>query len=138
LTFSIPDGKDLASATNDLHSGQQALPEATTVININLSPFALAGNSSIRDIRKVDEQPKASISHCKACGRQLGGDGHLTQGFQTIELAKGYYRKNSKSPSPVEILGAGRVDPFSTYPMKLNDKENELLDHCKSSCPRIL
>jgi hypothetical protein len=137
LTFSVPDGNALASTTNDLHTGQQALPEAATVININLSPFALAGDSSIRDIRKVDKQPKASISYCKACGRPVGGEGRLIQGFQSIELAKGYYRKNPRSPSPVEILGAGRVDPFLSYPMKLNANDNELLDHCKLSYPRI-
>jgi len=138
LAFSIPDGNVLASATKDLHTEQQDLPEATTVINISLSPFALAGDSLVRHIQKVDEQQKASISYCKACGRPVGGEGHLTQAFQSIESAKGYSGKNSTTLSPVEILGAGRVDPFSSYPMKLNGKDNELLDHRKSSCPRIL
>jgi hypothetical protein len=138
LTFSIPDDDVLASATKDLHTGQQALPETTTVININPSPLALAGDSLIGHIRKVDEQRKASISYCKACGRPLGGEGHLIQAFQSTQSAKGYSGKNSTTPSPVEILGAGRVDPFSSYPIKLNGKDNELLDHCKLSCSRIL
>jgi hypothetical protein len=138
LIFSIPDDDVLASGTKDLHTRQQALPEATAVININPSPLALAGDSLIRHIRKVDEQRKASISYCKACGSPIGGEGHLIQGFQSTESAKGYSGKNSTTPSPVEILGAGRLDPFSSYPMKPNGKDNELLDHCKLSCPRIL
>jgi hypothetical protein len=137
LTFSIPDDDTLISTTKDLQIGQQALPEATTVININPSPFALSGDSFIRHIRKVDEQRKASISYCKACGRTLGGEGHLIQAFQNIESANRYSGKNSTTPSPVEIVGAGRVDPFSSYLMKPDDRCNELLDHCKLSCSQI-
>jgi hypothetical protein len=138
LTFSIPDDDTLISATKDLHIGQQALPEATTVISINPSTFALSGDSLIRHIRKVDERRKAFISYCKACGRTFGGVGHLIQAFQSIESANRYSSKNSTTPSPVEILGAGRVDPFSSYPMKPDDRDNELLDHCKLSCSQIL
>jgi hypothetical protein len=138
LTFSIPDDDTLISATKDLHIKQQALPEATTVININPSPFALPGDSLIQHMRKVDEQRKASISYCEACGRTLGGEGHLIQAFQSIESANRYSGKDSTTPCPVEILGAGRVDPFSSYPKAPDDRGKELLDHCKLSCSQIL
>jgi hypothetical protein len=134
LTFSIPDGDVLASDTEDLHTVQQALPEATTAISINPSPSALAGDSLIPSIRKVNEPWKASISYCKACGMPLG----LIQPDQSLDLAKRYSGTKSTTPSPVEILGAGRVDPFSCYPITLNGKGNELLDHCKLFCPHIL
>lgn len=41
-------------------------------------------------------------------------------------------------PSPKSILGAGRVDPFANYPVRLkSDEQLELADHCKHSisCP---
>jgi hypothetical protein len=37
-------------------------------------------------------------------------------------------------PSPVSLLGAGRVDPFATYPVQLkSNKHLDLVDHCKFS-----
>lgn len=139
LTFSIPDADVLASGTQGLHIEQQALSEDTTMINTNPSPFALAGDSFIADVRNVGEQRKASVSYCKACGRPLKGEGYLIQAIERINSTKrssGW--KLTTTPSPVEILGAGRTDPFSSYPMKSNDKVNELLDHRKLSCPQIL
>ena len=36
-------------------------------------------------------------------------------------------------PSPVSILGAGRVDPFANYPVCLKaDEHLDLVDHCTS------
>jgi hypothetical protein len=36
--------------------------------------------------------------------------------------------------SPVSVLGAGRVDPFATYPVRLkSNKHLDLVDHCKFS-----
>ena len=139
LTFSIPDTDVLASGTQGLHIEQQALSEDTTIINTNPSPFVLAGDSFISDIQNVSEQRKASVPYCKACGRPLGGEGYLIQAIERINSTKrssGW--KLTSTPSPVGVLGAGRTDPFSSYPMKSNDKVNELLDHRKFSCPQIL
>lgn len=138
LTLSIPDNDVFASGTKELHPGQQALPGDRTVIDINPSPFALAGDSLIAENPDVSEHQRASVSYCKACGRLLGGESHFTQTFQRIDLAKRYSGKKSTTPSPVGILGAGRVDPFSSYPMKPSDKVNELLDHRELTCPQIL
>ena len=137
LTLSIPDNDVLASGTKELHPGQQTLPGDRTGIDTNPSPFALAGDFLIADTPAVSEHQKASVSYCKACGRLLGGERHFIQTLQRIDSAKRYFGKKPTAPSPVEILGAGRVDPFSSYPVKPSDKVNELLDHRKLSCPQV-
>jgi hypothetical protein len=34
-------------------------------------------------------------------------------------------------PAPVDLLGAGRVDPFSSYPRQLSYSEHLLVDYCR-------
>jgi hypothetical protein len=136
LTFSIPGNDVLVSGTKELHTGQEALPQDTKVADVDLPPFDLAGDSLNADTRNVSEQRKASESYCKACGRPVEGEGYLIQAFpKLINVAREYSRQESAIHSPIELLGAGRVDPFSSYPMKLNDKGNELLDHRKFVSP---
>jgi hypothetical protein len=136
LPFLNPGDDILALGTKELHAGQQALPGVTTVLNP--SPFALVGDSLIDDIRSVSGQRKVSVTYCKTCGRLLGGGSPLMQAFQRIDAAKRHLSRKSTNPSPVEILGAGRVDPFASYPMQPNDKVNELLDHRKWFCSKLI
>jgi len=136
LSFLNPGDDILALGTKELHIGEQALPEVTTIFDP--SPSALAGDSLIGDIRNVSGQRKASVTYCKACGRPLGGGSSLMQAFQGIDAAKRYLGRKSTNPSPVKILGAGRVDPFASYPMQPNDKVNELLDHRKWPCSKFM
>jgi hypothetical protein len=137
FTFTMPDDDLLASGTREFHTGPQCLPVVSTMVNINPSPFALASDSSMADYRNASQQRRGSGPYCKACGKSLRDEEHLIQAFQRIDWAKRYSGKKARTPSPVEILGAGRVDPFASYPMKANERVNELLDHCKLSCPQI-
>lgn len=137
LTFSIPGNDVLVSGTQGFHTGQEARPGDKTVLDVDPSPFALASGSLNADTRNISEQQKSYESYCKACNRPFEGEDHLNQTFQRmVDVARRYSRKESATPSPIELLGAGRVDPFSSYPMKLNDKGNELLDHRKLFCPQ--
>ena len=40
-------------------------------------------------------------------------------------------QKPSMTPSPITFLGAGRIDPFSTYPIDATPDVHQLVDHCK-------
>ena len=68
--------------------------------------------------------PKASLnSHSdhKARVRQYQG--------KILQIYLEFFRQQ---PTPVQtILGAGRIDPFQTYPFDLDLYEHRLVDHCK-------
>jgi hypothetical protein len=49
---------------------------------------------------------------------------------QTVEQGKN--RLRSQSISPQTILGAGRIDPFSSYPIDMLHHMHYLVDHCKT------
>lgn len=39
--------------------------------------------------------------------------------------------------SPITPLGAGRIDPFTNYPIKMNREEQWLIDQGKHSSPGL-
>lgn len=39
-------------------------------------------------------------------------------------------------PNPATILGAGRVDPFANYPIRITDVDQYILDQCESQIHR--
>ena len=45
---------------------------------------------------------------------------------------QGKERLRSQSISPQTILGAGRIDPFSSYPIDMTHYMHNLVDHCKT------
>jgi hypothetical protein len=45
---------------------------------------------------------------------------------------QGYERIRPQSISPQTILGAGRIDPFSSYPIDMAHHMHYLVDHCKT------
>lgn len=55
-------------------------------------------------------------------GRQIG---------QQQTLVRPTNRRKRLTTGPITMLGAGRVDPFDTYPAKARPDTHELLDHCK-------
>jgi hypothetical protein len=82
--------------------------------------------SPSRHILLTEKQivPKASLnSHSdhKARVRQYQG--------KILQIYLEFFRQQ---PTPVQtILGAGRIDPFQTYPFDLDLYEHRLVDHCK-------
>jgi hypothetical protein len=79
----------------------------------------------------------AAQPRCPYCGAlqtaRLGTDVERAM-YQTATTATVMWRKKS---SPLEPLGAGRVDPFRSYPVdEASPCLHELMDHGKShSCP---
>ncbi len=48
------------------------------------------------------------------------------------KILRTYLEFFRQQPTPVQtILGAGRIDPFRTYPLDLDLYEHRLVDHCK-------
>lgn len=58
---------------------------------------------------------------------------HVPQSSKLVHLPPGSNlgAADADSPSP-EVLGAGRADPFYTYPIHATRVVHELVDHCKS------
>lgn len=44
---------------------------------------------------------------------------------------------DSGQSSPVSLLGAGRVDPFRSYPIEATGDVHELVDHCRATWSRF-
>jgi hypothetical protein len=49
---------------------------------------------------------------------------------QSIEEGKETASKSLVKTSPITILGAGRVDPFQTFPIDATQDIHQLVDHC--------
>jgi len=68
--------------------------------------------------------------YCKTCGAQLHSPIYLPKGVHDghVNLAN-HTRQLPLGLSPVEILGAGRVDPFLSYPVENPDRYlHEIID----------
>ena len=48
------------------------------------------------------------------------------EGFDLVSTNNQFY-----FPSPTTVLGAGRVDPFNNYPIKMNDGLLHIIDQCE-------
>jgi hypothetical protein len=81
-------------------------------------------------------------SYCKTCRAQLHSPIGLTKQAQANDRRMIMTRRVWRTPlelSPVEILGAGRVDPFLTYPVEKPDHSlHELMDLGKPPDPDVL
>jgi hypothetical protein len=72
-------------------------------------------------------------AYCRACGQPLQ---RLRGPSNDRGLLRRSFKKRIKLPNPVGVLGAGRVDPFSTLPMEEpNLYSQELLDHGEYNPP---
>ena len=72
-------------------------------------------------------------TYCKACGGKIHSP--IAQRHKTNQKGKATTRHEwevSREQSPLEFLGAGRVDPFSSYPVEKPDRAmHELMDLSK-------
>jgi hypothetical protein len=113
--------KPLATA---IGSNQTLVVESTTA-----HPVINVLGATVRDVRS--NLP----SYCEAYGGQ-GNYRRLNkrsrQKSMNMILGKQGLRRLLE-PSPLEILGAGRIDPFSSYPVEKPDRSlSELMDYGKS------
>ena len=115
-------------STRDLDS----LSKASTLIELKESPYSTTPPSEVAEAPEPSGLEGDLTTYCKACGqplnrlklkqRHLSRDGSLISG--------GSMWKMPLNPSPVEALGAGRIDPFSSLPMdKPSHYSLELIDH---------
>jgi hypothetical protein len=124
-TVAGSDSKPLAYS-NDLLSGDDATSsEESPVIDVNLS--VIESSPEAEDTNTSVSQPSTSQGHLdfyhKLWGRKSTSIGITTR-----------RPRNSSHPSPRGLLGAGRVDPFLSYPVERPDPDiHELVDLCKSS-----
>jgi hypothetical protein len=55
---------------------------------------------------------------------------HSSKYYQSTEDAKETTSQSLVKASPMTILGAGRVDPFQTFPIEATRDIHQLVDHC--------
>lgn len=97
---------------------------------------AMAHSASIQHSRNI-----SSILTVKHCECHLNRDGLVDWHMPTCSLAipVGYrVRLMQANSDPMSVLGAGRVDPFASYPRSLSKDEFFMLDHCKNTLEIIL
>lgn len=115
-----------------------SLSEASTLIKLNESPCNSIPPSTVTETLEPSKLQGGLTTYCKACGqplsrpklkqRYLSKDGSLIPGTSMWKILL--------KPSPVEALGAGRVDPFSSFPMDEPSRSSlELIDHDACDLP---
>jgi hypothetical protein len=114
------------------------LSKASTLIELNESPYSTTPPSVLAETPGPSEHQRDLTTYCKACGqslsrpklkqRYLSKDGNLIPGTSMWKILL--------KPSPVEALGAARVDPFSSLPMDKPSRSSlELIDHGACDLP---
>jgi hypothetical protein len=115
-----------------------SLSKASTLIELNESPYSTTPPSVVAKTPEPSELQGDLTTYCKACGqplsrpnlkqRYLSKDGSLIPGASMWKILL--------KPSPVEALGAGRIDPFSSLPMNEPSRYSlELMDHGACNLP---
>jgi hypothetical protein len=121
------------------HNFLKTLPQGRSYLS-NVS--ATSGPSSIRrhgtldpEIPNVNDSGKGHVWYCSACGerREVGHGRHYHES-KVEEASTTICRHSWRTPqqSPVDPLGAGRKDPFSSLPIENpTEKDHESIDHGK-------
>jgi hypothetical protein len=132
--------RDCSSRGSPITSSRLSTPDSISGVTlIELYESESPNNTILQST--VDESPEPSElqgAYCKACGQPL-------QRLLNLSKDRSLMRRNSKRrkslPNLVGVLGAGRVDPFSTLPMEEpNLHSQELVDQGGSnpSSPQIM
>ena len=66
----------------------------------------------------------------KASGTRRPSSKEYSKPCQPIEDGKETACQSLVKASPITILGAGRVDPFQTFPIEATQDIHQLVDHC--------
>jgi hypothetical protein len=106
--------------------------EVSTPIKLNESPYRTILPSEVVGTPEPGGLQGDLTTYCKACGQPLGRP-EFKQRYLSKDRSLIPRRPMLEIPfklSPVEALGAGRIDPFSSLPMdKPNRQSLELIDH---------
>jgi len=119
-------------------SGSLSLSKASTLIELNESPYITTPPSVVAETPGPSEYQGGFTTNCKACGQPLSRpklkQRYLSKDGSLIPWTSMW--KILLKTSPVEALGAGRVDPFSSLPMDEPSLSSlELMDHGACDLP---
>jgi Fungal specific transcription factor domain len=125
--------KDCLSRSSPITSSGLATPDSDSASGVTLvelyeseSPNATILQSTVDENSEPSER-QGPGPYCRACGQPLQRIRHLSKDRGLIRRS---FKRGMPLPNPVGVLGAGRVDPFSTLPMEEpNLHSQELLDH---------
>jgi hypothetical protein len=120
LPPSIPEGARLDSGISSCGSGNNSPATMFNEVMLPTTPmqmdrFISSPFNTILSTLETSSQPQI----CPLCGHQLPQFGSWNIPTQSRKI------------SPGSALGAGRVDPFSSLPVKTNSNAHFLVDHCK-------
>ena len=73
---------------------------------------------------------KPNTGHVHPNGKKAGHWNEHSRCHGTNCVSTALVKKASINPSPITFLGAGRIDPFSTYPIEATLEVHQLVDHC--------
>jgi hypothetical protein len=114
------------------------LSEASTLIELNESLYSTTPPSAVAGTPEPSELQGDLTTYCKACGQPLSRP-EFKQRYLSKDRSLIPRRSKWKIPlksSPVEALGAGRIDPFSSLPMDKPSRHSlELIDHGACNLP---
>jgi hypothetical protein len=124
------------TARHEFPARSDSLSEAQTLAEIDESRHDTAPHSADSETPELREPQRDIETYCRACGqplnrpklkpRNLSKDGSL--------VARRPRGKTMLKSNPLQALGAGRIDPFSSLPMdEPNSYSQELMDHGKCS-----
>ena len=106
---------------------------STTLIEITESRSKTISRTIVTRISDSDNSQHHSASHCHACGHPLVREKYSKLRSQQVSNLASLSMHRRKT-NLVDLLGAGRVDPFATLPMdETNRYSQELLDHGKKN-----
>ncbi|PMD46029.1 hypothetical protein L207DRAFT_628653 [Hyaloscypha variabilis F] len=78
-------------------------------------------------------RPLAATRESKVSVLNSQDEDELLSASEQISESSERYLHQQREVSPQTILGAGRVDPFNSYPIEMTSHAHRLLDYCKSS-----
>jgi hypothetical protein len=114
-----------------LSTDSSPLSGSRSLIEIIDSPSSTTAQSTELETPPPPEYQREQTSYCKACGALLNRS-NLKQRWPSKDQRLISTKSTNAKPDLVGILGAGRLDPFSTLPMEEPSLySQELLDHGK-------
>jgi hypothetical protein len=77
-----------------------------------------------------DAKPRKGSYGSKSHSNRSSSSKTCPKPHQSIEVAKETTSQSLVKASPMTFLGAGRVDPFQTFPIEATRDIHQLVDHC--------
>ena len=130
-----PDGQRVAIRENVME-GLVRKPRRTrdpNQVNIYVPPSfpLLLSETSKEEACRSGERDNQSESFNQSSSNLLTANSWMESTALSVEMNKVPTMPHFLTLGPMSILGAGRVDPFANYPIKMNREEEWLIDQSK-------